>query len=238
MAHQPTDSAVDQCRRCGTCCKKGGPALHVEDRELVESGRIPLRDLYTIRRGEMVRDEIRGTLQPADGEIIKIKAHRAGSWTCRFFDEPDSRCRIYADRPIECSAMQCWDTRHIERIYDAGRLRRKDLVGQVEGLWELIETHERRCGYENLAQLALRLKSQPNRTDAENLLEMIQYDFELRKLLVAKEGLEAEMLDFLLGRPLSETTGQFGIRLKVEGGKITRLAFGQSKIFEKRAARG
>jgi hypothetical protein len=41
MSH-PTDTA---CRRCGTCCRKGGPALHREDRHLVVDGLIPA-DVY------------------------------------------------------------------------------------------------------------------------------------------------------------------------------------------------
>jgi hypothetical protein len=31
---------------------------------------------------------------------------------------------------------------------------------------------------------------------------MVRYDAEIRRLMVAQGGLEAEMLDFLLGRPV------------------------------------
>jgi hypothetical protein len=34
------------------------------------------------------------------------------------------------------------------------------------------------------------------------MAEMVRYDAELRRLMVARGGLEAEVLDFLLGRPV------------------------------------
>jgi Fe-S-cluster containining protein len=49
------------CRRCGTCCEKGGPSLHREDRPLVDNGQIPVRHLFTIRRGELAQDNIKGS---------------------------------------------------------------------------------------------------------------------------------------------------------------------------------
>lgn len=47
------------CRRCGTCCEKGGPALHTDDRMLIENGHIPARYLFTIREGEPVVDNVK-----------------------------------------------------------------------------------------------------------------------------------------------------------------------------------
>jgi hypothetical protein len=38
---------------------------------------------------------------------------------------------------------------------------------------------------------------------------MVRYDSELRRLMVAKGGLEAEMLDFLLGRPVEHVLRLF-----------------------------
>lgn len=214
---------IAECSRCGTCCKKGGPALHGQDRELVESGRIPLTDLYTIRAGELARDNVRGILQPLAAEIVKIKGRRVGYRTCRYYAAHDSACRIYAGRPLECRVMQCWDTGEIERIYRRGRLRRKDLLGRVEGLWELIADHDRRCSCEKLRRLAQRWKTGGSRADADRLLEMILYDAHLRQLVIDRGGLDPEMLDFLFGRRLAEIVGQFGIRLQHQGGRITGL---------------
>jgi Fe-S-cluster containining protein len=239
MPRTRADKTSRQCRRCGTCCKKGGPALHGKDRELVENGQIPLSDLYTIRCGELARDNVRGILQPLETEIIKIKSRKAGSQSCRYYAEQDSSCEIYATRPMECRALQCWDTRDIERIYNVGRLRRKDLLGQMEGLWDLIADHERRCSYEKLRQLIQRLSVDPSRTAvAETVLETIQYDAELRRLVIERGSLDPEMLDFLFGRPLTETVGQLGVRLVRAGEKITRLAIEKSSATSQQGVRG
>ena len=214
MAGQRTASNPEACRRCGTCCQKGGPALHEQDRDLVEKGRIPLKDLYTIRSGEWVRDNVCGTLQRLDAEIIKVKARKPDERVCRFFDEPGSSCRIYTHRPIECRTLQCWDTVRLERMYTTGRLGRKDLLGNLEGLWDLVQEHDRRCRYDVIDRLARRLKTDGRQTDADELGEILLYDAELRKLVVEKTGLDEQMLDFLLGRPLAQTLRQFGIRLE------------------------
>ncbi|KPJ79167.1 MAG: hypothetical protein AMJ54_00485 [Deltaproteobacteria bacterium SG8_13] len=228
MTRTRIEPSAPQCQRCGTCCKKGGPALHKKDRVLVESGRLPLTDLFTIRRGELARDNVRGTLQPLDTEIVKIKAREAASWTCRYYSDHDSACRIYSTRPLECRVLQCWDTREIERLYSVGRLRRKDLLVPVEGLWDLIVDHDRRCSYESLHRLTRRLKSGGGEADAGKVLEVIQYDAELRDLVNERGNLDPEMLDFLFGRPLTRTVGQFGIRVECENGKVVRLVVERS----------
>jgi Fe-S-cluster containining protein len=141
-----------QCQRCGTCCKKGGPGLHKEDLVLVESGRIPGRALFTIRTGELVRDNVKGILSPLEEEMIKIKG-TSGRWTCIFYDESSKGCGIYEDRPLECRALNCRDTSEIEKVYSRSRLTRKDLLSKVAGLWDLIEEHEERCSYAKIKLL-------------------------------------------------------------------------------------
>ncbi len=200
----PDPHAGDGCTRCGTCCRKGGPALHREDRHLVESGLIHTRDLYTLRRGELVHDPIQGRLLPARREIIKIKG-QSGRWTCRCYDPAARTCRIYAERPLECRLLACWNTRPIERAYARGRLARRDLVGGIAGLWEVVTEHERRCDHYRLRRL---LAPVPVKTAAQRqreAAEIVRYDALLRRRVVAGIGIEEEMLDFLFGRPLSRT---------------------------------
>ncbi|MGD8702110.1 MAG: YkgJ family cysteine cluster protein, partial [Desulfosarcina sp.] len=107
---------ANQCRRCGVCCEKGGPSLHHEDRHLVDSGRIPARCLFTLRQGELARDNVKGVLAPLSAEIIKIKG-QSGSWTCMFYDDETRGCGIYDHRPLECRALNCRDTRRIAKVY-------------------------------------------------------------------------------------------------------------------------
>ena len=106
---EPTDddstAASAACRQCGTCCRKGGPALHKEDRHLVMDGLIPAEALYTIRAGEPVQDNVAGRRSYADTDIIKIKGKGDG-WCCRFLDDESSRCTIYDRRPAELSGGQ------------------------------------------------------------------------------------------------------------------------------------
>jgi len=75
-----------ECQRCGACCKKGGPALHDEDRSIIEKGGIPLTALYTIREGELARDNVNGGVIRLPAEIIKIKSLE-DSKTCMYFDD-------------------------------------------------------------------------------------------------------------------------------------------------------
>ncbi len=201
---KPDPHTADGCSRCGTCCQKGGPALHREDRHLVESGRIHTRDLYTIRRGEPVHDPIRGCLLPTRREIIKIKG-QGGRWTCRCFDPAARTCRIYEERPLECRLLACWNTRPIERAYARGRLARRDLVGGVAGLWDVVAEHERRCDHYRLRRLLAPWPEASAVRRRGEAAEIVRYDSELRVRAVARIGIEEEMLDFLFGRPLCRT---------------------------------
>ena len=55
---------------------------------LIDSGLIPAKHLYTLRKGELVNDSIRGRLLPLESEMIKIKG-RNRAWTCVFSIKPD-----------------------------------------------------------------------------------------------------------------------------------------------------
>lgn len=188
------------CVGCGTCCRKGGPAFHLQDQHLIREGMIPLAALYTIRKGELARDEARGQLAPVESDIVKIQG-KDGTWSCRFFDEASRRCTIYPYRPLECRVLTCWDTREILRVYDRQRLTRKDLVGRLPGLWPLVEAHDRRCDWHQIRSWIT-----PGRgIDSAHhpaLKEMIGYDEAMRQL-VAEKGMEPGVMPFLFGRPLA-----------------------------------
>lgn len=209
----PADLQADDstaCRRCGICCKKGGPALHTEDTARVAQGEIPLISLFTLRAGERVYDNVRAAVMILDREIIRIKGE-GESPVCRFYDAEARSCRIYMHRPLECRVLTCWDTAAIERIYHRGRLVRKDLLASVKGLWELIEAHEARCSHFTLAAHIAQLKTARDHTLETAICETIAYDRQIRKLCVEKSGVDARLLDFLLGRPLPETLSAHGV---------------------------
>lgn len=215
------DGKTATCRRCGTCCRNGGPALHWQDYASVKEGKIALKYLYTIRKGEVLRDNVNGGLIKTGTEIIKIKG-RESSWTCIFLEETNSNaCRVYSCRPLECRVLKCWDTAELEAVYAKQRLTRKDLLAQIEGLWDLVVDHEGRCAYRRLRQYTYQL-TQGSR-EAESIaaiLDMISFDRQLRRVMAEKAGLDLEIMDFALGRPLTQTLPQFDLRLVKIDGKI------------------
>ena len=223
-----SDQQTDSCQRCGVCCQKGGPSLHREDRHLVDEGQIPARCLFTLRKGELARDEIRGTLAPLSDEIIKIKG-RGGRWTCQFYDRRNHGCTIYGHRPLECRALNCRDTRRIMRVYDTDRLTRQDLLASFQGLWELIEDHERRCSYAELNHLVRQGDGGGRPKQEAAIMEMLRFDAHIRQLAVEKAGLDGGMLDFMFGRALSDTIGMFGLKLERLNGTYRLAACGRGR---------
>jgi len=224
------DANTTRCRRCGVCCEKGGPSLHHEDRPLVDGGNIPAQSLFTIRKGELARDNVKEILVPLAEEIIKIKGQN-GRWTCRFYDPQDRGCRIYDHRPLECRVLNCRDTSRIEQVYETGRLTRKDLLAEVQGLWELIEDHEQRCSYTDLADRVHAGTREEGKIlqEEDAILEILGYDAHIRQLTVEKAGLDAGMLDFVFGRPLTETIGTFDIQLIKKNGTYGLVRFRKSE---------
>jgi Fe-S-cluster containining protein len=202
----------NECARCGTCCLKGGPALHDEDVVIVESGQIPLTSLYTIRQGELARDNVSGGLIRVDSEIIKIKS-MPGSHVCIYYEKSLQSCRIYDNRPLECRALECWDTSKIENMYSQHRLARSKLLNAIPWVLELIETHERRCSFMEIHRLvAMREKGDSN--GAEGLQTMVNDDAHFRYMMIEKGKIAPGILDFLIGRPLADILRlDFGIKV-------------------------
>jgi Fe-S-cluster containining protein len=212
-------TTISECIRCGTCCEKGGPCFHIEDRMHIDKGKISSKYLYTIRKGELAHDNVKGCLTPVDSDIIKIKGKKE-SWTCLFFDEIKKRCTIYDDRPRECRVLKCWDTRQLEKIYANTRLTRADLVSEIKGLWDLIQDHQVRCDYSKIQPLIKDLAGSKRSQARQKLLEIIRYEAEIRKLVVSRGGLDPGMLDFLFGRPLTKTLRNYGVKVQQTGKRI------------------
>jgi Fe-S-cluster containining protein len=204
---------ISDCTRCGTCCKKGGPSFHHADKSLIEEGVIHSKFLYTIRKDELAYDNVRQCLEPVSTDVIKIKGQK-DSLTCIFFNERQSACTIYENRPLECRALKCWDTKGLEDLYAKQRLTRKDLLSEIDGLWSLIKDHQERCNYKTIHRLVNAIKRNAGGDARQKLFEIIQFDTEIRKLVVSTAGLDAEMLDFLFGRPLNRTIKKLGLKVR------------------------
>lgn len=202
---------VADCKRCGTCCKKGGPSFHMQDRRLIDNGLIPGSDLFTIRKGEPALENVQNRLITTKTDIIKIKG-KSGSWECRYYESRTRECSIYENRPGECRVLACRDTGPIEALYTAPHLTRKDLLSDVEGIWELIEDHQNRCDYETILKLQERIKTHSDRTAKNRIWEMVAFDRQIRRTLI-ENSVAPNMMDFLFGRPLSVTLPPLGIQV-------------------------
>ena len=210
-----SSSSKTQCTRCGVCCEKGGPSFHVQDRHLIEDGIIHTRHLYTIRKGELVHDNVQGQVKSIDSDIIKIKG-KSPSWVCVFFHKKNKSCSIYDHRPLECRILKCWDTRDIEAAYEKDRLTRQDILAGIKGLWELIMEHEKQCAHDVVNRAIQDLEGVSAKQAQEVIAGAIQYDKAIRQLVLENGNVEPEMIEFLFGRPLTGT-------LKAAGYSIQRV---------------
>lgn len=165
------DSKNTDCTGCGTCCRKGGPALHREDIPLLQEKAFSLCHLVTVRQGESAFDQVEGALRSLDADIIKFGDGRgqasvvneavasqvlkqAGLLGCAFLQEYHDhgelrgRCGIYAVRPAECRALLCRDTRAIAALYNKDRLGRADVLEAVgaPAMWHaLMQAYDEAC---------------------------------------------------------------------------------------------
>lgn len=229
---------MPSCKRCGQCCRLGGPVLHRDDAPLLDpldspaTERTPfgLADLVTLREGELVRDDVIGTLTPLEGECVKI-APPAGrtDWQCRFLIHlpdavpgRDAGCAVYERRPAQCRALNCTDTRDIAALYAHDRATRTDIlraVGAPEEWTGLFPAYEESCAYTRIAPLAklvmppLNPGTPAEKEATEALLETVRFDMAFRKLCVERGRIPETLLPFLLGRPLVETLVMFGLSL-------------------------
>lgn len=199
------------CIRCGECCLKASPTLQVQDRPLLVNNQIKKENLYTIRRGELVRDNITDGLVVTHTELIKIKERDGETRGCVFYDEAGKACTIYAHRPVQCSAFKCWDTDEFMKAYKGPKLMREQVV-EDGVLLGLIEEHERRCSYAVLEEHAREIESKGEEV-VERILDLLKFEYHLRPFICEKLGLNPDEMDFFFGRPLIKTITMFGLRV-------------------------
>lgn len=195
---------ISACRRCGTCCVKGGPALHEADLVLLRDKVLGKEDLYTLRIGEPVHDQIRDQVVLLEAECIKIRSVERGTG-CRFYSaafgsSSFGRCAIHPAKPDECLALKCWDTADLAATSAQPRIGRFDLLAPDSALGELIRIHEERCSVPALLEL---LRSN-HANVSEELRQAAAFDAALRSLIPKRTGAAPDVLPFLLGRPLDQ----------------------------------
>ncbi|MGB5984783.1 MAG: hypothetical protein WBG37_05710, partial [Desulfobacterales bacterium] len=170
--------------------------------------------LETLRQGQKVRDNVRNELIRLTSDIIKIKSV-AGNSACIYLT-PAHTCEIYDQRPQECRLLKCWDTEALVHSYRRNRLTRRDLIGNIPKLWDLVQTHQTRCDYARIYPLiqTLRDHAAPSKVPPE-LGEIIAYDAHFRTLIAEKAPQFKNQILFLLGQPLVTSLAPLGLSLKL-----------------------
>jgi Fe-S-cluster containining protein len=212
--------AQNECIRCGTCCLKGGPALHHDDRELISDGKIQLEHLVTIRCGEPAVSPIGDKLDYLQTELIKLKG-QASDWACLFFNRQNAACRIYQYRPLECTLLKCWDTDDLERIINKNLLSRTDILPTASPVLAYIANHEKECSLGSLDSL-LSFLSVPSSQDKimSELTNMVRKDMTIRTRALAEPDFPEKIELFIFGRPLFIILQNFGIITHELGGSL------------------
>jgi Fe-S-cluster containining protein len=193
------------CHRCGTCCQKSSPALHLQDLPLILERHIAKNQLITYRKGEWVNDNVAGTLIQLDQEIVKPVMKKC----CIFYLPENHACTIYNNRPLECQVQLCSDPEPLKNIYLHNRLTRKDIFSADSPLIELIEYHEQNCSLADLPQSSKDL----TKALKEKLVQTIKFEYHLRYTLYQQTGMQKSDMNFLLGRPIEMLMRQSGITL-------------------------
>jgi Fe-S-cluster containining protein len=199
----PSTERRTHCIRCGTCCLKGGPVLHQEDKTILLSGHAGHRHLVTIRKGEMAHNPLRDRYEPVPKEIIKV-AGNGQDWACGFYDEKESCCSLYEHRFLECRLLKCWDPSDLIAVIYRDTISRADIINPDDPILEVIALHEKECPHNKINDLITALSDGGNRKEIiADLSGFVQTDSSLRIHALSELGLGQEFELFIFGRPLS-----------------------------------
>ena len=199
--------------RCGECCSRMSPSLHHEDLYLFEEGILRFSDVYTLRKGEPVLDNVKGKLDTLSQELVKVK-EPSETRQCFFYDEPSKSCRIYEKRPLQCQTQECWSPDALEKLWSRDKITRKNFLKTDEELIGLIEIHDQRCSPEKLDGAIKNYWESGKTSDLDPVVDMLSQDVIIRNFFVEKLGRKIEELDFLLGRPLAKVVESYNLRVE------------------------
>ncbi len=217
-------SKQTSCRQCGTCCRKGGAALHSEDLSLIEQGLIPLRDLITIRLGEFAHNPLRSKISPTQVEIVKLRG-TGSDWCCCYFDPATKGCTIYENRPLACGTLKCWEPEESIKLVGKDLLIRQTILGDNRKLQALVLEYEEECPLPDCSRFMESLVGDPQE-ELAILEKYVNRDlrFRNRVVVLSHTVLQEEM--FLFGRPLFQVLLPFGVE-SVQSGEGLSLRLGK-----------
>jgi len=208
------------CRQCGICCTNGGAALHGSDLEILRRNLLPRKDLITLRRGEFAHNPVTNKVQATAAEIVKLRG-TGGEWTCCYYDPATCGCTIYANRPLACRTLKCWDPEKSLALVETDLLSRIDILEGEKELQNLVSRYEEACPLPDFNALALDIRRDPDKCIAE-LEKQVNADIEFRDRAVKDSTKVSEEEIFLFGRPLFQLLQPFGFAV-FQSGKLLRL---------------
>jgi Fe-S-cluster containining protein len=220
LNESPTAAPV--CRRCGECCRKGGPGLHEADAPLFDDdGPLDFSHVVALRAGELVYDQVRGRVLPLEREMLKLKPAPATA-ACAFYRLKDRSCGLYEARPEECRALFCADTAPLAALYDKNRLRRADLLPAGHGVLSLMAEHDALVPPARVSELARALRAGESEA-APELRRMALADRAFRDALSGRAGIGPQYHDFFLGRAAAALFSAFGLALRADARQGVRV---------------
>lgn len=206
------------CKQCGICCTKGGAALHIADRVLLQEGKIPRSDCITLRKGEFAWSPVNDMVEAIQSDIVKLRG-TGGEWVCCYFDVLAKNCGIYKDRPVACRTLQCWQPEKSLAMIGKDLLSRQAIVQDEKFLLELIEKYERDLPLPDFSSLSSDLKQNPEET-IRILEERMNKDLNFRNKQVQLSAKVAAEEMFLFGRPLFQLLQSFGLSVYQRGDRL------------------
>jgi Fe-S-cluster containining protein len=209
-----------ECRQCGTCCQKGGPALHVKDLERIRSGKISVNRLITIRKGELAYNPLTDRVQAVAYELVKISGI-GRDWGC-FYYKIGQGCTIYKWRPLACQILRCWDPDEISALVGKDLLTRMDIMAVGDPLRLLVEEHERLCPCPDMEFIRDSLSS-GCLNYLNDLQKLVDRDLIFRHQVMQERNISLAQELFYFGRPIFQLLQAVGIRI-TETNKGVRLS--------------
>ncbi len=204
-------SQQNECKRCGTCCENGGPALHSQDLPLIEKGILTFDALITIRKGELAHDPVTDSIEPVPAEFIKICGTK-GSWACTFYDINQKGCTIYDHRPFACGVLKCWDTEKILELAGTDLLSRHDIVKDDNPLKTRWMEHEALFPVPHLKTLSQTISRSSKKT-VKKLERICNKEIAHRIRTVDQFHLSIAQELFYFGRPIFELLRPLGFTI-------------------------
>jgi Fe-S-cluster containining protein len=209
-----------KCKRCGTCCRKGGPVLRREDLALIRLGHVKHDQLITIRKGEWGFNPASNRVEPVPVELLKIRGVGV-NWSCLFLDEQNRGCTLYERRPTTCKILECWQPEPLLATIYENTLKRSDLINPDDPVLAFITRHERECSGSRFTELLGKDGgADVSDEDLDQLALLVRIDLAIRKEVAAKTGFSVNLELFLFGRPLFQQLAGTAIRYVEEAGEI------------------